>query len=152
MAALGTGCVILAEADVENEDYLRTILEFMDCAPLLERRPEAIAEAVGEDPTGWSALFVGASLPADEKDALIRFAAGHKPRIPVFVVYRGEAPAVGSDVLGTLALPTRYDTVLSLLHRGQSTPSSAVARSRVARSSCSARCPGPAGRRGGSRR
>jgi sigma-54 specific flagellar transcriptional regulator A len=119
MAALGTGCVILAEADVENEDYLRTILEFMDCAPLLERRPEAIAEAVGEDPTGWSALFVGASLPADEKDALIRFAAGHKPRIPVFVVHRGEAPAVGSDVLGTLALPTRYDTVLSLLHRGQ---------------------------------
>ena len=119
MAALGTGCVILAEADVENQDYLRTVLEFMDCPPLLERRPEPIAEAVSADPTKWSALFLGASLPADEKDALIGFAAGHKPRIPVFVVHRGEAPPVGSDVLGTLALPTRYDTVLSLLHRGQ---------------------------------
>ena len=118
-AALAAGCVVLAEADPENRDYLRTVLEFMDCPPLLERRPEAIGEAVAADPTNWSALFVGESLPGEERDSLIRFAAGHKPRIPVFLVHRGEAPAVGSDVLGTLALPTRYDTVLNLLHRGQ---------------------------------
>jgi sigma-54 specific flagellar transcriptional regulator A len=118
-AALAAGCVVLAEADPENRDYLRTVLEFMDCPPLLERRPEAIGEAVAADPTNWSALFVGESLPGEERESLIRFAAGHKPRIPVFLVHRGEAPAVGSDVLGTLALPTRYDTVLNLLHRGQ---------------------------------
>ena len=118
-AALAAGCVVLAEADPENRDYLRTVLEFMDCPPLLERRPEAIGEAVAADPTNWSALFVGESLPGEERESLIHFAAGHKPRIPVFLVHRGEAPAVGSDVLGTLALPTRYDTVLNLLHRGQ---------------------------------
>ena len=118
-AALAAGCVVLAEADPENRDYLRTVLEFMDCPPLLERRPDAIGEAVAADPTNWSALFVGESLPGEERESLIRFAAGHKPRIPVFLVHRGEAPAVGSDVLGTLALPTRYDTVLNLLHRGQ---------------------------------
>ena len=118
-AALAAGCVVLAEADPENRDYLRTVLAFMDCPPLLERRPEAIGEAVAADPTNWSALFVGESLPGEERESLIRFAAGHKPRIPVFLVHRGEAPTVGSDVLGTLALPTRYDTVLNLLHRGQ---------------------------------
>ena len=118
-AALAAGCVVLAEADPENRDYLRTVLEFMDCPPLLERRPDAIGEAVAADPTNWSALFVGESLPGEERESLIHFAAGHKPRIPVFLVHRGEAPAVGSDVLGTLALPTRYDTVLNLLHRGQ---------------------------------
>jgi sigma-54 specific flagellar transcriptional regulator A len=118
-AALAAGCVVLAEADPENREYLRTVLEFMDCPPLLERRPEAIGEAVAADPTNWSALFVGDSLSPEERESLIRFAAGHKPRIPVFLVHRGEAPAVGSDVLGTLALPTRYDTVLNLLHRGQ---------------------------------
>ena len=118
-AALAAGCVVLAEADPENRDYLRTVLEFMDCPPLLERRPEAIGEAVAADPENWSALFVGESLPGEERESLIHFAAGHKPRIPVFLVHRGEAPAVGSDVLGTLALPTRYDTVLNLLHRGQ---------------------------------
>jgi sigma-54 specific flagellar transcriptional regulator A len=119
MAALGAGCVVLAEADDESREYLRTVLEFMDCPPLLERRPEAIAAAVSADPTGWSALFVGASLSAEERDSLVRFAGAHKPRIPVFVVHRGEPPPVGGEVLGTLALPTRYDTVLSLLHRGQ---------------------------------
>jgi sigma-54 dependent transcriptional regulator, flagellar regulatory protein len=119
MAALSAGCVVLAEANVENQDYLRTVLEFMDCPPLLERRPEAIAAAVGDDPNNWSALFVGASLPPDERESLIRFAAAAKPRIPVFLVHRGEVPAGSGEVLGTLALPTRYDTLLSLLHRGQ---------------------------------
>jgi len=81
-AALGAGCVVLAEADAENREYLRTVLEFMDCPPLLERRPEVIGEAVAADPTNWSALFVGDSLPEDEREALIRFAAGHKPGSP----------------------------------------------------------------------
>ena len=116
---LNSGCVVVAEADDENREYLRTVLEFMDCDPLLERRPEAIADALAADPTNWSALFAGASLPTAERDALIQFAAGHRPRIPVFIVHRGQAPAVGGEVLGTLALPARYDTLLSLLHRGQ---------------------------------
>ena len=117
--ALGTGCVVLAEADDEIREYLRTVLEFMDYPPLLERRPEAIADAFGADPTKWSALFVGESLAAEEREALIGVAAAEKRRVPVFLVHRGEAPAVGSEVLGTLAVPTRYDTVLTLLHRGQ---------------------------------
>ncbi len=118
-AVLSSGCVVVADADAGNREYLRTVLEFMDCTPLLERRPEAIAEALAADPTNWCALLAGEALPAEERDALIRFAANHKPRIPVFLVHTGEPPAVAGEVLGTLALPTRYDTVLGLLHRGQ---------------------------------
>jgi len=118
-AVVSSGCVVIAEADAENREYLRTVLDFMDCTPVVERRPDAIAEALAADPTNWCALFVGESLPAEEREALTGFAAGHKPRIPVFLVHRGEAPGVSGEVLANLALPTRYDTVLGLLHRGQ---------------------------------
>jgi sigma-54 specific flagellar transcriptional regulator A len=118
-ALLSSGRIVIAEADEGNREYLRTIFEFLDCTPLLERDPQGIEAALAADPTTWTAVFAGETLPAQEREALVRFAAAQKPPIPVFVVHRGEPPATGVEVLGSLQLPARYDTVLGLLHRGQ---------------------------------
>jgi sigma-54 specific flagellar transcriptional regulator A len=117
--SLSAGCVVVADADAGNRDYLRTVLEFMDCAPLLELRPEAVAAAVAASPVRCTALLVGDSLSDAERDGLIRLASVQKPRLPVFLVHRGDAPTIGPEVLGTLALPTRHDLVLGLLHKAQ---------------------------------
>jgi len=120
----------------------------MDCPPLLERRP-SIAEASARTDQLERAV-PRESLPAEEKDALIGFAAGHKRGSGVRRASRRGAP-VGSDVLGTLALPTRYDTVLSLLHRGQVYAEQRSGEGSRRPLSCSARCPARAGPPGGSR-
>jgi sigma-54 specific flagellar transcriptional regulator A len=118
-APAGSGCVFIAEDDEASRSYLRTVLEFMDWPPVLERRPNAIEARLTAQPATCTALFLGESLPETDRDALIRYAAGRKPKLPVFVVHSGEAPAVSADVLGTLAIPTRHDIVVGLLHKAQ---------------------------------
>ncbi len=118
-APAGSGCVFIADDDEASRSYLRTVLEFMDWPPVVERRPEVIDARLAAQPVGCTALFLGESLAEADRDALIRYAAGHRPKLPVFMVHAGEAPPVGADVLGTLAIPTRHDVVAGLLHKAQ---------------------------------
>jgi sigma-54 specific flagellar transcriptional regulator A len=113
--------VVIATAQPAARDYLRTVLEFIDCDVTLADDPDQVAEACRDASERAVSVFVdGADNPA-RRQAVLDAVNLADPKPALFQIQpEGEADSlISGEVLGVLRLPTQFDALAGLLHKAQ---------------------------------
>ncbi|RLJ17228.1 sigma-54-dependent Fis family transcriptional regulator [bacterium endosymbiont of Escarpia laminata] len=117
-------CVYLVDEDPERRKYLEHILSFLDGNVLFANNPEDIHQHAKSATEACSAVLIGPDL---DRDTLSNFANKLNelhPEIPLFqTILNGGETWRGfegcENVIGSLSLPTQYDSLMGLIHKAQ---------------------------------
>jgi sigma-54 specific flagellar transcriptional regulator A len=117
------GTVLFADKDVDRIAYLKNILDFIDYSLVVIDTPASLKSFLNDyDGIGFLTLFLGPELTDDEIMQLEQTVEA-SDAAPAFVRIEQEdgaqATKHGSQFLGSLKLPTRYDVLASILNRAQ---------------------------------
>ena len=147
------GTVLFADKDVDRIAYLKNILDFIDYSLVVIDTPASLKSFLNDhDGIGFLTLFLGPELTDDEIMQLEQTVEA-SDAAPAFVRIEQEdgaqATKHGSQFLGSLKLPTRYDVLASILNRAQLYQEQRRGQGgEKPRWSCFAACPETAGRPG----
>jgi sigma-54 dependent transcriptional regulator, flagellar regulatory protein len=113
--------VLLVVPKLESREYLKNILQFIDCDTYFVDNSKQLEARLGLCAEQNCSVFISASVPSSERNSLLRAVEQSTPRAALFqVLEEGDGEMLMSgDVLGTLRLPTQFDAVASLLHKAQ---------------------------------
>jgi len=118
------GGVLLVKLDQENAAYLQNIFEFIQYSVETCDGAETMREGLASQGENCVAVLFGAGIEAGERDELLEVigAAKYSPaaiQIGAEHVEAHRASEGGAELVGNLTLPTRYDTLVNLLHRAE---------------------------------
>ena len=121
---LDSGCVLLVDDDSERIGYLRNIFEFLDYKLEVHSGDEDLNERLGkESKDSCVSVILGPDIHDDQRDKLIALVEKSPSQPALFrIINNAENPEelrAGSQFIGSLLLPTRYEVLMNLLHRAQ---------------------------------
>jgi sigma-54 specific flagellar transcriptional regulator A len=115
---LQAGSIIFIGGNNDSTGYFRSIFHFMACHTHFLQDPSELPdclESINDKPC--VAIFLGPDFSDKQLQAVARTAAGHTPKLPVFLF--GEKDKLPTrpegDVLGNVVLPTTFDVLLNLV-------------------------------------
>ena len=117
--AAAMGLLVMPEG--EQRDYLRNVLEFVDCKVELPETPEQLQRFVAGNADRSVTVFLSPEIPAEERNAWLRAIEQCEVRPALVQVQPDDSDAmlVSGDVMTVLNLPTQMEAVISILHRAQ---------------------------------
>lgn len=118
------GCILLTQVDQEQAAYLRNILEFIQYAVEDCGTPKELGEALEGQGDDCVAVVLGEEGKGSDRSKLLDAIGGadYSPAVIQLGADHVEPPRAsegGAEIIGNLALPTRYDTLVNLLHRAE---------------------------------
>jgi sigma-54 specific flagellar transcriptional regulator A len=123
---LQSGCVLLLDTDPDRISYLHNIFEFLDYRLIpLNNAAELEAELKKQQEFGCVSVMMSSELDSALYGQAIQTVRDAKGRPALLhLLSQEEEESIpdeknGSQFLGVLKLPARYDTLVNLLHRAQ---------------------------------
>ncbi|MEJ2346783.1 MAG: sigma-54 dependent transcriptional regulator [Gammaproteobacteria bacterium] len=112
------GKVLVIDADVERSRELRTVLEFIDCSPVVANDDQSWRERVHDADVLQAVLLGNCDLAR-----VARELEKYDPHTPLIVLKPQDQdppqPDVGRPVLGHVDVPFRYSNLSNALHKAQ---------------------------------
>jgi len=118
---LAAAVAMLVMPDAESRDYLKNILQFVDCQVNSPESPEHLQNLLERFGDHSPSVFLSSGLPAEERNSWLRAVERASPRPALIQVQEGETDEMlmSGDVLATLRLPTQLEAITAILHRAQ---------------------------------
>ncbi len=119
--SLNAVSVMLVMSTSDSLDYLRNILQFIDCDVQVPGSPDELQRLVERFNDRAVAVFISAQVADAERSAYLAAINACTPRPALIQVQEqgSDEMLVSGEVLGTLRLPCQYDAVSALLHKAQ---------------------------------
>ena len=118
---LAAAVVILVMPKTDSREYLKNILQFMDCQVKDPESPTHLPALLERYADHAPSVFLSSAVAAEERDAWLRAIDQANPRPALIQVQEGDGDEMlmSGDVLATLRLPTQLEAISSILHRAQ---------------------------------
>ena len=118
---LATAAVLLLVPNPESRNYLKNILQFVDCEVDTPENPGQFASLLERYSDHAVSVLISSTLDAGERNSWLRVIEQASPRPALIQVQEGndDDMLMSGDVLATLRLPTHFEAVSSILHRSQ---------------------------------
>jgi sigma-54 specific flagellar transcriptional regulator A len=121
---MSANLVLVIESDLDRRDTLLSLIEFINCQPVLIEDPEHWYEEV-DDLADVSMVIVGDCGDQSLAKQLLRELVNHEARVPVFAIEEGNTDIASfPGLIGTLKWPLKYPQLNNALqqatvYRGQ---------------------------------
>ena len=121
---LENGCVLLVDDNAERVEYLKSVLEFLDYQLEVLREDKGLQERLDKELSNTCvSVMLGPDIGDEQRDTLIRTIEKSPVKPALFRIVNStsnpEEQRAGSQFIGSLTLPTRYDVLTNLLHKAQ---------------------------------
>ncbi len=118
---LAAATALLVIPEEESRNYLKNILEFVDCKVEVPDEPDRVQALVGASADRSVTVFISPALPADTRNEWLRAIERCEVRPALVQVNSGSGDEmlVSGDVMTVLSVPTQLESVISVLHRSQ---------------------------------
>ena len=118
---LSSAAVALVIPGEQTREYLKNILQFVDCEVETPESPEQLEAFLGRHGNHTVSVFISSALDPETRNGWLRAVERGSPRPALIQVQEGEGEEMlmSGDVLATLRLPTQFEAVSSILHRAQ---------------------------------
>ncbi|MCB1785285.1 MAG: sigma-54-dependent Fis family transcriptional regulator [Gammaproteobacteria bacterium] len=118
---MNTFTAMLVTSDPGSLDYLKNILQFIDCDTHVPESPEDLRRLVERFSDRPVAVFLSGQLPDQARSGYLGALNECTPRPALIQVQErsGDEMLVSGDVLGTLRLPCHFDAISALMHKAQ---------------------------------
>ena len=119
--------VLLVDVDVERRDILSTLIEFINCRPIIVNDPDLWFEDAG-DLSDLVMAIVGDCGDKNQTKQLLRELVNNEARVPVFTLELPDTEVIDfPGTLGSLRFPVKYPQLSNALqqatvYRGQQDP------------------------------
>jgi sigma-54 specific flagellar transcriptional regulator A len=109
--------VLLIDVDENRRDLLSTLIEFINCQPLIVNDPDLWFEDAGE-PSEIVMAIVGDAGDKFQTKQVLRELVNHEARVPVFTLdIEGSEVTEFPGTLGSLRLPVKYPQLSNALQQ-----------------------------------
>jgi sigma-54 specific flagellar transcriptional regulator A len=121
---MSANLVLVIESDSDRRETLLSLIEFINCQPVLIEDPEHWYEEI-DDLADVSMVIVGDCGDTTLAKQLLRELVNHEARVPVFAIEEGNADIASfPGLIGTLQWPLKYPQLNNALqqatvYRGQ---------------------------------
>ncbi len=116
-------CVILAGGCADDERYLRDIIEFIDYSVKIAADAEALERHLDELGDACVVVILGADDKSEHSAALLQTLNERESRPAIFQIgpdKPGKRAVTGvTTIIGNIALPTRHNILMALLHKAE---------------------------------
>ncbi len=116
-------CVILAGVCADDERYLRDVIEFIDYSVKIAADAEALERHLDELGDACVVVILGADDKSEHSAALLQTLNERESRPAIFQIgpdKPGKRAVTGvTTIIGNIALPTRHNILMALLHKAE---------------------------------
>ena len=118
---LNASTVMLVLSDHSSAEYLKNILQFIDCDVHVPDSPKDFQRLMQRFNDRSTSVFLSGQLPDQDRSAYLSAMNECNPRPALIQIQEksGDEMLMSGDVLGTLRVPCQYDAIASLLHKAQ---------------------------------
>ncbi len=118
---LAATVALLVMPGTESREYLKNILQFVDCQVNSPESPGQLQAQLERFNDHAPCVFLSSGLDAGERNTWLRSIEQATPRPALIQVQEGETDEMlmSGDVLATLRLPTQLEAITAILHRAQ---------------------------------
>ena len=118
---LNASTVMLVLSDHSSAEYLKNILQFIDCDVHVPDSPQDFQRLMHRFNDRSTSVFLSGQLPDQDRSAYLSAMNECNPRPALIQIQEksGDEMLMSGDVLGTLRVPCQYDAIASLLHKAQ---------------------------------